>query len=264
VIASIAIQGTRSKEPANFADLGETVQVTATVHDDETPIDQLQFVWTADVGTFTGTGPSVTWTAPSQGTTPADVTLVLQVVEKFGYPGGPLSYENDAKGSAVLSLHDSVTEVGHMARQFLLDFSDSTIPVSVVMQNFDPTCSGTAQETQQVADNRVKFLIFASNIGQPTVSIPFGNSFCSVPVDRIQRGDACSSTPVHWESKQLNNGHTQVATGIDWISAYYRTEAKSWKLCDSQFTGSCVDTSTGNACSDDAVRGMVAGAWRRQ
>jgi hypothetical protein len=178
VIDSIAIQGTRSKEPANFADLGEAVPITATVHDAETAVDQLQFVWTADAGTFSGTGPSVTWTAPSQGTTPADVTLTLKVVEKFGYPGGPLVYENDTTGSATLSLHDSVKEVGVMAQQFLLDFSDSKITdVGYVMRNFDPSCQGTIDETQQVTDNRVKFNIFASNIGQPTVNIPFGNSF---------------------------------------------------------------------------------------
>lgn len=264
VVDSIAIQGTRPKEPANFADVGETVQITAKVHDDETPVDQLQFVWTADVGAFNGTGPSVTWTAPAQASTPADVTLNLKVVEKFGYPGGPLVYENDTSGSATVSLHDSVKEIGDMARQFLLDFSDSNIrDVSLIMRNFDPTCPGTVDETQQVTDNRKKFSIFSWNIGQPTVSIPFGNSFCSVP-GRIQRGDACSATPSHWESKQFNNGHTQIADGIDWISAYYRSALKAWKLCDSQFTGTCVDATTGGPCSDNALRAMVAGSWRRQ
>jgi len=29
-------------------------------------------------------------------------------------------------------------------------------------------------------------------------------------------------------------------TGNDWVAAYYRPELKAWKLCDSQFIGTCV------------------------
>src|SRR5262245_23541131 len=76
-VSWIAIQGSRPKEPPNFADLSESVGVRAEVRDDETPVSQLQFIWSAPIGTFTGSGASVTWQAPSQGTTPTDVTLRL-------------------------------------------------------------------------------------------------------------------------------------------------------------------------------------------
>ena len=50
-----------------------------------------------------------------------------------------------------LRLHDSVREVGDMARQFLLDFADSSIrDVAYVMRNFEPGCYGTQDETDQV------------------------------------------------------------------------------------------------------------------
>ena len=263
VIESIAIQGTRSNEPANFADLGETVAVSATVHDDETPSDQLQYEWSAPVGTFDGTGSQVTWTAPPAlpGSDAADVTITLKVTEKYGTPGGA-QFQHDVNSTATLSLHDSVKEVGDMARQFLLDFSDSNITdVSYIMRNFDASCSGTAQETQQVSDNRKKFKIVRWSVGPSTVKIPFGNSFCAVP-DRTQRGDACASNPVHWESEVVG-GHFQIADGIDWIAAYYRPALKAWKLCDSQFTGTCVDTVSGGGCDLNAPS-MVPGAWRRR
>lgn len=263
VINSFSVQGTRAAEPANFADLGETVNVSANVRDDETAIAQLQFVWTASAGTFAGNGAAVTWTAPAQGATPVDVTISLKVVERFGNPGGPLSFENDTSGSTTLSLHDSAKEVGDMARQFLLEFSDSNLrDVSQIMRNFDPACEGTRAETDQVAANRRRFTIFRSTIGQPVVRVPLGNSPCPVP-DRIQRGDACSGTPVHWESTQLSNGHIQIADGTDWIAAFYRPALKTWRLCDSQFTGTCVDTTSRGPCNDEALRAL-GGVWRRQ
>src|SRR5262249_9513322 len=117
VIDSIAVQGTRAKEPPNFADLAEAVAVTAKVHDDETAAGQLQYVWTATAGTFSGTGANVTWQAPASAATPAEVTITLKVVEKYG---SPASFQHEVTGTAKLSLHDSIKEVGDMARQFLL------------------------------------------------------------------------------------------------------------------------------------------------
>jgi hypothetical protein len=267
VIDSIAVQGTRSNEPTNFADVSETVNVTAKVHDDETPADQLQYEWSATVGSFTGTGSAVAWTAPADlpGSAPMDVTMTLKVIEKYGQPGGPQSFQHEVSGSTMLSLHNSKKEVGDMARQFLLDFSDSSIrDVSYIMRNFEPGCYGTGAETDQVAGNRKTFNIVRSNIGQPTVTVPFGNAFCPISPPRIQNGDACSATPSHWESTIIANGHLQIADGIDWVSAYYRPALKAWKLCDSQFTGTCTDVTTGHPCTDDQARGMVAGSWRRE
>jgi hypothetical protein len=266
VIDSIAVQGARASEPASFADLGESVSVIAKVHDDETPVDQLDYQWSASAGTVSGSGAGVVWQAPASATTtPTDVTITLKVVEKYGFPGVPPAFSHEVSGTATLSLHDSVKEVGDMARQFLLDFSDSTIrDVNYIMRNFDPACDGTEKETQQVSDNRAKFTIFRSSIGQPSVKIPFGNAFCQIPSPRIQRGDACSTTPAHWESRVLVNGHTQIADGADLIAAYYRPTLKAWKLCESQFIGTCTDVTVGIACSDAQAAAMVAGSWRER
>src|SRR5918993_1337474 len=143
VIESITVQGSRPRQPANFADLGESIAVSAKVRDAETPVEQLVYAWTATAGTFTGTGANVTWQAPAtapvavEGLTPATVTITLTITEKFGHPGGPLSFEQSVWNTVNVALHDSVKEVGDMSRQFLLDFSNTNIKdANYVMRNF--------------------------------------------------------------------------------------------------------------------------------
>jgi len=267
VIDSITVQGTRSaKEPASFADLSETVTVTAKVHDAETAADQLEYQWSATAGSFSGTGATVTWTAPASATTPADVTITLKVVEKYGFPNQPPAFSHDVSGTATVSLHNSVKEVGDMARQFLLDFSDSTITdVPYIMRNFDPACPGTIDETSDVTQNRRILKIVKFAVGSPRVTIPFGNSFCPIPGGRIQRGDACSATASHWESVLNSNSHYTIADGDDWVSAYYHADLKAWKLCDSQFPGTCFDVTAGKNCVDvPGTLGVVPDSRRRR
>jgi hypothetical protein len=265
VIDSFTIQGTRvTKEPANFADLGEAVPVSAKVHDDDTPAAQLEYQWSATAGTFSGSGASVTWTAAASAATPIDVTITLKVVDHYGFPGQAPAFTQSVSGTATLSLHDSANEVGTMARQFLLDFSDSNVSVDVVMRNFDMTCGPAQDERDQVAHNRATFHIDKATIGPATATVPFGNALCPVP-GRIQHGDACSAVPSHWESTVLASGHHQVADGVDYVSGFYHADVKAWKLCDSQFPGTCTDVTAGKPCADAAAAAMLPDSvrWRR-
>ena len=72
-----------------------------------------------------------------------------------------------------------------------------------------------------------------------------------VRVDEWSTGDrsgpAATMTDAEgrYELTQLPAGRYQVADGTDWVSAYYRPALKVWKLCDSQFTGICIDVTTG-------------------
>lgn len=270
VILSITAQGARSNEPADFADVGESIAIAAIVQDAETPVDQLQLTWTTSAGVFTGSGTNVTWQAPAKGAvaTPMDVTITLTVVENYTCAGQPAPLKNTVTAAHTISLHDTVKEVGDMATQFLLDFSDSSITdVSYVMRNFEPGCYGTASETNQVTLNRVKFKIQRFNIGPATVTEPFGDTDCHVPglaPGDTQHGGACVNNKVHWESTIIESGpyqgDYQIADGIDWISALYYASLKAWKLCDSRFTGTCTDTTNGIPCiNENLLRGMVAG-----
>jgi hypothetical protein len=239
VIRAFTIQGTRSNEPANFADVSEEIPVKVDVRDEESAIGDLRFTWSATVGTFSGVGAEVIWKAPSTAVTPTEVTISLELVETYRSQGR--NVENKVAGSTTLMLHDSIKEVGAMARQFLLDFSDSTKSVAEVMRNFAPDCHGTALETSDVTINRQVFWIEESNIGEPDTSINFGG-ICRF---RNKRGDACSRVSVYWKSRfvkdnpQSNNkaGDLTTAWGTDHVAAMYYRDQKRWKLCDSQFEG---------------------------
>ncbi len=234
VIGSIKAQGRRPKEPAAFADLGETIDVTAAVTDEETAPADLEYEWTASVGTFTGTGAKVAWRAPDSLATPVDVTLSLKVTERFGYPGGAKSYSQNVTGSIDVSVHNSAKELGEIARQFLLDFSDSNIrDISAIMRNFISSCYGTKEETAQVTENRRRYKIIDSSVGEATTAVNFGG----VCPYMAKQGDACTAVPVYWKSIDLDRNVTEAVRGTDWLASFYVPGTKRWGLCDSSFDG---------------------------
>jgi hypothetical protein len=233
-ITSLKAQGNRADEPAQFADLGEEIAVTATVTDAESSPDSLTYEWTADMGTFSGTGREVRWRAPTTGSTPAKATITLVVVEKYqttNDSGLPVTAENRVTKSVSVSVHDSVKEVGDMATDFLTNFSKSEVSVNTVLKDFTPSCSGTAEERNDVEDNRDEYVITSYSIGSPTVRIDF-NGRCPY---RSRSGDACSDSRVEWVSRKKNDDSTGVARGVDHIAAVY--ESSRWWLCSSDFEG---------------------------
>jgi hypothetical protein len=241
VIESIAVQGTRARQPAGYAEVGESVEVTAQVRDDETAADRLQFNWTAPVGTFSGSGARVTWQAPSSAQTPASITLTLQVVERYGN-----NLEHRVSRTASVSLHDAAREVGDMARQFLLDFSDTTIKdASRIMRNFgtSATCPQPIEiqnERDDVIDHFTNFRMVRFEIGPAAVTVNFGGA-CPF---RGKLGDACAVVPTFWDSIDLRTNSRGAVRGNDIVAAAYsRTDARWW-LCASDFDGARVSGAT--------------------
>jgi len=233
-ITSLKAQGSREDEPAQFADLGEEISVTAMVTDKESSPDSLTYEWSADIGTFIGAGLTVKWRAPTTGGTPAKATLSLVVVEKYqttNDSGLPVTAENRVTKNITVSVHDSVKEVGDMATEFLTNFSKSEVSVSTVMKDFTPSCSGTADERKDVEDNRDSYIITSYTIGPPTVRIDFDGR-CSYG-DRS--GDACSDSHTEWHSTKKEDGSTGVAKGVDHVAAVYLSGR--WWLCSSDFEG---------------------------
>jgi hypothetical protein len=226
-ITALTAQGSRPNEPEQFADLGESITVTATVTDADTPVSQLAFEWTADQGTLTGSGPSVTWKAPEAGDTPLKATIHLTITERYITPDSVI-HENKVEQSTTVSVHDSVKEVGDMATLFLENFSRSEVPTSVVMKDFLVGCYGTASERSDVQDNRETYIITSWAVHAPSVTVNFGGT---CPLSR--RGDACAQNEVRWDSTKKSNGHTGSTSGVDYVAAMYR--GSRWWLCDSQF-----------------------------
>lgn len=230
VFTAVIAQGTRPNEPAQFADLGEEINVSATVQDPDTPANQLTFVWAADAGTLSGSGASVKWRAPAQGATPMSVKVTVSVTDPAG---------NRADGGTTFVLHDSVKEVGDLARLFLLDFSDSNKSPSVVLRNFSTSArcaSGRSSEQDDLEKNRSHYKILDWSIGAATVNFQFAGRPCSFrPTD----GDGCAAVPSMWHSlclvtfDECKAGETPTVTGTDYVTAVY--EQSQWRLCASEY-----------------------------
>jgi hypothetical protein len=241
-IDGIVVQGRRTKQPANFADIRETIDVSASVRDAETAIDELVYQWTATVGTFSGTGRAVTWTAPDtiQGVT--TVTITLKVVENFGYPGQPKNFSHDTTSTATLSLHNSNKEVGDMAFRFLDQFSQPQTNKDWrdIMRDFKaqacPDPGEFDSERFDVERHYNNFVMNSYRVDAPIVSTSFTDG-CAVPNRGTLRGDACVRIGVMWDSTQFTATppSKKVTSGIDYIAAAYSPADRRWWLCSSQF-----------------------------
>jgi hypothetical protein len=229
VIASLTAKGTRVNEPAGFADKSEAIGVTATVTDQETPPASLKYAWTSDIGTFSGTGAAVTWTAPASVPSPVTATLTLTVTETYttvGAGGLPSTATNTSTKTVTVSVHDTSKEVGGMAYQFLDDFSHSNITdVSYILRNFSDTCKGKADEAADIEYNRAHYVITSYSLGTPSVTIGFG---LGCPLHNVP-GDACANVHAVW------TGTDGTASGTDQVSAIYLTSENKWALCGSDW-----------------------------
>lgn len=236
-IDSITVQGRRPRQPARFADVRETVDVTAAVRDAETPLDELVYQWTATTGTIGGTGRTVTWTAPDAAATPLTVTITLKVVENYGHPGQAKIYSQEVTATQTLALHDSVKEVGDMAVRFLTEFSkpQTNKNLADIMRDFKasacPRPGLVEDEEADVIRHYSFFTMHNYKISPANVSVNFGGA-CSF---RARPGDACASVPVFWDSTDSRDGTRGTATGIDHIAAAYAPADSRWWLCSSDF-----------------------------
>ena len=219
VITSITAQGRRPRQPAAFADYGETIQITLGVQDAETAPAQLIYQWRACDGTFVGTGPQVDWTAPAIGSLPSTCTIDVTVTD------GP----HILTRSIVVRLHNSIAEVGALALEFLTEFANNLIPAADTVRNFSSSCPGKTSELEDVTYIRDTRIINSHLYGTPAVTVSFGGSCKS------KTSDACVTTSVQWNSTVKESGATEIAKGTSTISGVYRDSR--WWLCDSLYDG---------------------------
>ncbi len=236
VIASLKVQSTQPNAPPDFADLNEDVPATAVVTDDQTPVSELIYEWSATLGTITGTGPSVRWRAPASAATPVAVTITLKVSEPPA--GGAGSLSSTAKSTLVL--HDSVREISDMSYQFLLEFSQQALPPEQIVRNFYTGCPGRNDELSDVQNNQKNWKITAYQVA---TTFPVTVNFSGKCPFRDRSGDGCAQVPVQWTSTCLSSdpaiclkGQPYTVKGTDQTTAVYRQNR--WWLCDSDFNGS--------------------------
>jgi hypothetical protein len=231
------VKGTLPREPAQYATLGETVNVTAAVTDAETPVNQLTYEWSSSVGgTFAGNAATTTWTAPATlpGTTPVNATLTLTVTERVD-----ATRNNRVTATSVVDLHNSPKEVGDLAVLFLEDFSKQ-LPVDTVMRNFTATCPEAAAERADVARSNADFEIQRYTIdSRHSTTVPFTGT-CPF-IGRSPTGDACALVNVSWTARNKSTGAVGTNSGVDQVTALL--ENGLWKLCASDYN---VLTATGS------------------
>jgi len=251
VISSFTVQPPRPDQPASLASAGDRMSLTASVNDAETPANQLTYEWSAtpSVGTFTGTGPAVQWTAPTALTSSQTVALVLTVVERYQEPdanGLPVQREHRVQRSAAVKVHDTVREVSDMAVDFLTLFSNSNIGPEAVLHNFSRTCDGGkgyTEEYQDIVISRRDRVILSHSIrpGPYFFEYEFGaDNACSRTL-KPTPGDVCVEIPITWTDRDIATGTISNVSGVDFVTGVY--ENSQWRLGHSRFDG--VNTLTG-------------------
>lgn len=239
-VSPITVTPPLPKQPQLLATVGDRISLTASVNDAETPANQLTYEWTANpsLGTFSGTGAAVQWTAPAATTSPRIVLLLLTVIERYQEPdstGLPIQREHRVQQAVTMRVHDSVKEIGDMARDFLTQFSISSVSPDHVMRNFSRTCDdgdGYREELSDVEKHRRDYTMLTYTIGSAAVSFAYGSTStaCAWP---DAPGDACAKVPVVWNDRHNVTGVLNTVTGNDYVSAVYENER--WLLCHSRF-----------------------------
>lgn len=226
-----------SASEAARVEVGTPVTLTAVVEDAETAAGNLTYTWTADTGTFSGTGNIVTWVAGEDARTPADVILTLTVTERYTSAGAPA--ENKVTSTTNVHLNNSKKELAELSLRFLSDFANSSVPPEKCVSEFSDSCSGKKDEFNDIADNRHDFLIVASTLrptgvelapSRLTAKVHTFCSFTSRVITRDPRSEGCLTAPGACPFDAV-----QSVEGDCWTTNVY--ENGRWWLCESRFSG---------------------------
>jgi hypothetical protein len=150
-------------------EVDQSLQLTATVVDEESSLEQLTFEWSSATGSFTGQGATVTWQPPANFATPADPVLTLTVVENYSaLEGGSLvTRQHRVAATATVRVHNSRKELGDMGVGFLAKFANSTVSPEACLVDFNDGCAGKEDELDDIESNRSRYVIRSSTLGTP-------------------------------------------------------------------------------------------------
>lgn len=156
--------------PTSRVETGQDITITAVVEDAETPLSQLTYVWTANVGTITGSGTTATWRHAAGLQQGADVVVTLMVVDTYDAIVNNQIVKQDffvLSQAAPFRVHDSAAEVMELGRKFLVDlFGNSSVPAEACMVDFSETCAnadnGKIEELQQIVEHRQGYVVVSA------------------------------------------------------------------------------------------------------
>ena len=215
-------------------EVGTPVTLTAVVEDQETPVANLIYTWSADTGTFTGTGAVVTWSPGSEAKTPADYVVTLTVTER--YTSGSATFENKASGTTTAHVNNSSRELADMSVRFLSDFANSNVSPDKCVGEFDETqstCSrGKSDEFNDISMNRHDLQILASTLRPTSVSIAPSRTNATVHTFCSFTSRVISAQPLNCPGCVLGNVGT---TSGDCHTTNVYVQGRWW-LCESHYT----------------------------
>lgn len=227
------------------AEVDVPITLTAVVEDAETALANLTYTWSADTGTFSGTGATVTWVAGQSATTPADVVLTLTVTER--YTSGSTQAENKATSTTTVHVNNSPRELRELSLRFLGDFANSSVKPEECVSEFSDSCRGKKDEFDDIADNRHDFKIIESTLRHTGLSIAPArttatvHTFCSFTSEVITtspREESC-------QGGKCPLGSVGSVQGDCWTTNVY--EKGRWWICESHFASSGTLTAIGRA-----------------
>lgn len=238
VITGITVSLTR-------VEVGVDVTIAATVTDAETNVDQLTYVWTASVGTITGTGRTVTWRlAAGAATTPADVVVRLTVTEPYqALEGGAIVTKTHTVEATAPSfrVHDSDAELRAMTLDFLRKFADSSVSPEVAVNQFTDSCVGKRDELQDIIDNRKHFVVLGSEYRVASVTLNGDRTFADIVAPCYFRSRCTAAGAA--AGKCAFDGKIDEVQGDCLLTAVY--EQPRWWLCSSRFSGVLLPSMSG-------------------
>ena len=213
--------------PPERVEAGESIQIAATVQDDETASGDLAYAWSDDGlgGVFSALFEPwrVAWAAP-HGVSPRAFTFRLVVTENYAVGGAPRSQQVSA---ATLPVHynDSRFEVTRMATRFITElFSVYTVTPEEAVQDFTDSCPGKRSERRDIAGNRQAVQILSGVYSNQVVGLNNERTQATI-TGLCEFRDIPNSGP--------NAGRTQRIQGVCTMTAVY--ENWRWYLCDSKF-----------------------------
>jgi hypothetical protein len=219
---------------SDHVEVDNEITLTATVKDQETPVDQLKYEWKAAAGSFTGDGASVKWRAPKDVKTPADYDITLVVTESYGVPDTSGTRQQNVTTASVpaVRVHNSPKELGDLSLQFLSDFANSTISAGTCVRDFSDSCRGKQDERGDIEANRVHFEILSSSLSLKSVTVASSalSANMTVACSFTSRIKACDAG-----DKACVVGDVGTARGDCILTGKY--ENRRWWLCDSHFAG---------------------------
>lgn len=193
--------------PTSRVEAGQDIAITAVVTDAETPLGQLVYTWSANVGTITGFGATVTWRHPTGLTQGVDVVITLTVVDTYDAVENNQIVQKQfivVGTSQPFRVHDSVAETFELARKFLVDlFGNSSVPADDCMVDFADTCAtapeGKIEELAQIVEHRRDYVVVSATLLAQYVrwnSAEFGAVHTAMlyrdhPVDSPMIGTTC-------------------------------------------------------------------------